>query len=166
MAKKHSSPTKGQKRNLKFKNKTQTRKILRILLAILLIPLAFSLSLLPDVMLEIPFITMFFIFGAFFGTISQLYWIRVIIREAEFYAHFYSVAPHKTYEKFNRETISTHTKNVLPFYIFGILVFIILWFILGIFNFDLAYSLPFVLGAMEGVPLGYYLANKIMFKEA
>jgi len=157
---------KGQKRNLKSKNNTQNRKVLRALLALLLIPVAFSLSLLPDVMLEIPFILMFFVFGAIIGTIAQLYWIRVIVKEAVFYAEFYSVAPHKTHTKFNKKTVSAHTKNVLPFYIFGILVFILLWFILGMFELDFAYSLPFVLGAMEGVPIGYYLADKIMFKEA
>jgi hypothetical protein len=105
--------------------------------------------------LEIPWIIVFFAFGAVVGTIAQLYWIRVILEHDEFYVKFYEIGPQKTHKKFKGEILMPHTKNVLPFYAFGILLFVILVFILGALDLTYAYALPFVLGALEGVPIGY-----------
>ncbi|MBN2518146.1 MAG: hypothetical protein JXB14_04835 [Candidatus Altiarchaeota archaeon] len=111
-------------------------------------------------MLETHLVLAFFIIGALVGTLIQVYWIRVLMRDAGFYSEFYSVGPHRTHQKFKKDTVVRHTRNVLPFYIFLALVFIILWFMIGIFGLDLAYSLPFLLGLPEGLPIGYYLAEK------
>lgn len=152
---------KGRKKSRKSGGSRVNKKMLRLLLAIFLFPFALALSLSPELgNLEIPWITVFFVFGAIVGTMAQLYWIRVLLRNDEFYAKFYEMGPQKTHEKFKREILKPHTKNVLPFYLFGILLFIILVFILGVLGLSHAYALPFVLGALEGVPIGYEIFER------
>lgn len=130
---------------------------MRLLLSILPLPFALSLSLFPELGdLQLLPIVLVFAFGAVVGTITHMYWLLVLTKETKFYKKFYDesvLKPHKN----SIELQKKHTKILLPFYVFGALIFVILVFVFGIFDLSFAYSLPFILGAMQGVPISYHL---------
>ncbi len=130
---------------------------MRLLLSILPLPFALSLSLFPELgNLQVLPIVLVFAFGAIIGTISHMYWLLVLTREKEFYKRFYSETSLKPFKN-PRDLQKKHTKILLPFYVFGALMLVILIFVFGIFDLTFAYSLPFILGAMQGVPISYHL---------
>ena len=97
--------------------------------------------------------------GAVIGTISHAYWIKALLGEREFYLRFYSesvMKPHKN----DRELHKKHTRILAPFYIMSLFMFIIVLFVFGILGLDFHYSLPLVLGALQGVPLSYALIER------
>ena len=134
-----------------------------MVLAILPLPFALSLSMFPELgELQIMPLLWVFFFGAIVGTITHIYWLRVLLKEREFYLRFYNESALKP-GRFDKEMNKKHTKILLPFYIFGVLIFLIVLFVFGIFGLDFVYALPFVLGAMEGVPLSYYRIGGSVF---
>jgi hypothetical protein len=85
-----------------------------------------------------------------------------LLKEREFYTKFYDENAAKPY-KLNKELNKKHTKILLPFYLFSILIFIIILFVFGLLGIESTYLLPLALGALEGVPLSYYLLEKGLF---
>jgi hypothetical protein len=136
------------------------RELLQIILAVLLFPLAVFFSLVSDVNLDLFWVLLFFAVGALVGIVGQFYWIRVLIHNAHFYADYNQIKPHKPHEKLFGGRLRTHSLNLLPFYIFGFFVFIVLWFVLGTLGLDFAYAIPFALGALEGIPIAYWVTDK------
>jgi len=136
------------------------RQILQAILAVLLFPLAIFFSLVSDVTLDLSWVLLFFVVGAIIGIIAQFYWIRVLIQNAEFYADYNQIKAHKPHEKLFGGRLRTHSLNLLPFYIFGFSIFIVLWFVLGILELDFAYAIPFALGALEGIPIAYWVTDR------
>ncbi len=133
---------------------------MRILLAIIPLPFALSLILLPDLgsFSLIPLLWVF-VFGAVVGTFTHVYWLRTLLKERVFYKKFYKETVMKPLN--NDPTLyRKHTRIVLPFYLMGILVFILVVFAFGIFEIDPVYLLPLMLGAMEGIPISYYLMER------
>ena len=134
-----------------------------MLLAIIPLPIALSLSLFSETgELSILSIILVFGFGLALGTFTHIYWIRVLLKEREFYQRFYaeSVAkPHKN----DRDMHKKHTRILLPFYLFSALMFIIVIILFAVFGLDFEYFLPLMLGALEGVPLSYYLIESGVF---
>jgi len=133
---------KGQKKSQKSQ---RSRDVLRTLLALIPLPLALILSLFPDLggpeRLSLVPILLVFGLGIVVGTFTHTYWIRVLLKEQKFYKKFYeqnAVQPNK----FDKELNIKHTRILLPFYIFGILIFILVLFVFGIFDLSLAYLLP------------------------
>ncbi len=136
------------------------RYVLRTLLTIFPLPFALSLSLFPELgSLQVIPIIWVFAFGLLVGTVAHKYWLETLLREREFYLKFYNESVLKPH-RIDRELSKKHTLIVLPFYIFSILLFIIVVFVFGIFGLDFSYALPFVLGAMEGVPVSYFLMKE------
>ena len=116
---------------------------------------AHSLKLHPEESL------VFLILGLFFGLIMQVRWIEVLVRDWEFYSKNYSVKIHHTHKKIKRELFSRHTRNVLPFYIIGLLALMILLFSISLMEKEYDYILVFAIGAVAGAPLGYvYFEDK------
>ncbi len=147
----------------KSRNSQSTRHALRMLLAILPLPFALSLSLFPELgELQIIPILLVFAFGMAVGTMAHVYWLRTLLKERAFYLRFYSESALKPH-KMDKELGTRHTRILLPFYALSIMLFLIVLFVFGIFSLDFTYALPFVLGAMEGVPLSYYLMEKGIF---
>lgn len=134
-----------------------------MLLAVIPLPAALSLSLFPETgSLSIIPIILVFAFGLLIGTITHIYWLRVLLRERVFYKRFYeesATKPHKN----DKELHKKHTRILLPFYIFGFLMFIIILFVFGIFQLDFEYALPLMLGALEGIPISYCLMERGVF---
>ena len=133
------------------------------MLAISLPIFAIALSILPELNQELIWVIAFFVLGGIVGIIGQLYWIRVLVKEADFYAKFYEMGPEHTRKKMDKRVLVPHTKNVLPFYIFGFLMFVIIVFLINLLRLDFSYSLPFVMGALEGLPFGYWIAERHMW---
>lgn len=141
----------------KSRKLVSSRDALRILLSVLPLPFALSLSLFPELgNLQLLPIVLVFAFGAAIGTITHTYWLGVLIREQEFYKRFYAETALKPLKN-PMDLQKKHTKILIPFYIFGALMFVILVFIFGVFDLSFAYALPFILGAMQGVPISYHL---------
>ncbi len=83
----------------------------------------------------------------------------MLLREREFYKDFYEksvLKPHRVEVEMQKR----HTKNLIPFYVFGTLVFFLVLFIFGIFQIGFPYLLPLIFGAMEGQPLSYLLIER------
>jgi len=146
-----------QKRSRKS---ASSRDALRILLAIIPLPFALSLSLFPELgELHIIQIVIAFAFGLAIGTITHIYWLNVLGKEADFYKKFYAQNALKPLSN-NKEIAKKHTKIMLPFYLFSILMFLIVIFVFGILGLEFSYALPLMLGAMEGVPVSYFLMKR------
>jgi len=147
----------------KSRKSGSTKHILRTLLTILPLPFALSLSLFPELGdLQIIPILWTFLFGLLVGTTAHTYWLRTLLKERTFYLKFYNESALKP-RSMNRELNKKHTRILLPFYAFSILLFIIVLFVFGIFGLDFTYALPFLLGAMEGVPISYFLMREGIF---
>lgn len=139
------------------------RQAARIILAIIPLPFALLLTLSPEFgdLSILPTILVFG-FGALIGTISHIYWLRTLLKERKFYKKFYENEAMKPL-KLDKEMHKKHMKILLPFYIFGFLMFIIILFVFGIVGLDFAYLMPFALGALEGVPISYMLMERGVF---
>lgn len=141
----------------------RSRDAFRILLALIPLPFALSLLAFPELgdFSLVPLLGVF-AFGVLVGTITHIYWLRVLLRERRFYKKFYeesALKPHKVDVEMHKK----HTRILLPFYIFSVLVFIIILFVLGLSNLDFSYILPLGFGALEGVPISYYLLERGVF---
>jgi len=100
-----------------------------------------------------------FTFGLLVGTFINIYWIRTLVKERRFYKEFYEthvMKPHKN----DAKMLKRHAMIQLPFYAMGIMMLIIVVFVFGIFSLDFNYALPFILGAMQGIPLSYWLLSR------
>ncbi len=144
----------------KSRKSGSTKHILRRVLAVLPLPFALSLTLFPELgdFQVIPLLWVF-AFGLLVGMVTHVYWLRTLLREREFYLRFYeesALKPHKLSGELGRR----HTRMLLPFYAFSALMFVIVLFVFGIFGLEFFYALPFVLGAMEGVPASYFLMEE------
>lgn len=139
------------------------RDTIRILLALLPLPFALSLSLFPELgNLQLIPIALVFAFGLLIGTVSHTYWLRTLLAEKKFYKKFYEETALKP-NKNDKEMQKKHTKTLLPFYALNIMIFIIVVFVFGIYDLDINYLLPLMLGAMQGVPMSYWLMQKGVF---
>jgi len=124
------------------------------------LPISLSLVLFPElgVFSVIPVLVVFAL-GALVGTITHIYWIRTLVREAEFYKKFYDksvLKPHKN----DHGLYKKHTMILLPFYAFAAMMFIIIIFVFGIFGIDVHYLLPLMFGALDGIPISYFLMKR------
>ena len=136
---------------------------MRLLLAIVPLPFALSLTLFSSVGdLSLFPLVLVFALGLLIGTITHIYWIRVLLKEREFYRKFYDTHALKPMSN-NKEIHKKHTRLLLPFYVMGILMFMIILFVFGYFGLSFQYALPLILGAMEGIPISYYLMVKGIF---
>lgn len=136
---------------------------MRVLFAIVPLPFTLSLLLFPELgdFSLVPLLGVFG-FGALVGTLTHVYWLRVLLQERRFYKRFYeeeALKPHR----FDPEMHKKHTAILLPFYIYGALMFVVVLFVLGLSGLDFAYVLPIGLGALEGVPISYLLMEKTAF---
>ncbi len=100
-----------------------------------------------------------FAFGALVGTLTHTYWLRTLLHERAFYRKFYEENALKP-QKLNIDINKRHTRILLPFYAFNILMFFIILFVLGLMGLDFHYLLPFAFGALQGVPISYLLMEK------
>lgn len=133
---------------------------LRAFFTILPLPLALSLLLFPDLgSFSLAPILGVFAFGLLVGTFINIYWIRTLVRERAFYKEFYETQVMKPLKN-DPKMLKRHAMIQLPFYAMGIMMLIIVVFVFGILNLDFNYALPFILGAMEGVPVSYYLLSR------
>jgi hypothetical protein len=134
-----------------------------MLLAIVPLPFALSLSLLPSFG-EGSLISIFlvFLFGLLVGTITHIYWIRVLLKEREFYKNFYDTHVAKPHVN-EKEVHKKHTRMLMPFYAMSIMMFLIVIFVFGIFDLGFSFALPLILGAMQGIPISYLLMEKGIF---
>lgn len=153
---------KGQRKSQKSAG--SSRDNLRVLLAVLPLPIALSLSLSPEFGdLEITRILFVFAIGLLMGTVTHIYWLRALMRDYDFYGKFYNesaMKPHRNDMKLYKK----HTKVLLPFYIFSVLAFIVVLYVLRSLALDFNYLLPLAFGALDGVPLSYYLMRRGIVK--
>lgn len=139
------------------------RQAARIILAAIPLPFALLLTLSPEFGdLTILPTVLVFAFGMVVGTITHIYWIRTLLKERAFYKKFYEEEAMKP-QKMDKEMHKKHTKLLLPFYIMGFLMFIIVLFVFGTVGLDFAYLMPLALGAMEGVPISFCLMKRGVF---
>ena len=128
------------------------------------LPLAISLALTPELGdFTIPGILAVFLFGAIVGTVTHAYWLRTLFHEQAFYREFYEVNAFKP-QRLNLDINKRHTRILLPFYAFNILIFFVILFVLGLLGLDFSYLLPFAFGALQGVPISYVLMEKGIVK--
>jgi len=137
-----------------------SNRALRAFFTIIPLPLALSLLLFPDLgsFSLIPILGVF-AFGLDVGTVINIYWIQTLVRERAFYKEFYETQVMKPLNN-DPKMLKRHAMIQLPFYAMGIMMLIIVVFVFGILNLDFNYALPFILGAMEGVPVSYYLLSR------
>jgi hypothetical protein len=147
----------------KSQKSRRSRDTIRLLLALLPLPFALSLSLFPELgNLQLIPIALVFAFGLLIGTITHAYWLRALLAERAFYKTFYDKTALQPLKN-DKEIHKKHTKILLPFYAMSIMVLFIVIFVFGIFDLSIHYLLPIMLGAMQGVPLSYWLMQKGVF---
>lgn len=132
---------------------------MRFVFAFMPLPIALLFSLSGLGGLDILVIIPVFIFGLLVGTFTHTYWLEVLLHEQEFYKRYYDENAYKPH-KLDSEINLRHTKNLVPFYVFGILIFPLVLFIFGLFGVGLEYLISFTLGAFDGIPLSYMLFEK------
>jgi hypothetical protein len=143
----------------KSRRSQRSRNAIRVLLAIVPLPFALSLALPELGGLLVENILIAFSLGLLIGTFTHIYWIRALLKEREFYLRFYkesALKPHKNDLAMHKK----HSRVLFPFYIMGLLMFILVIFAFGILGFDFHYALPLVIGALQGIPISYTLLER------
>lgn len=150
---------KGQRKSRKSgSNKDGLRAIFTALPLLIAVLACF----IPDFgQLELGKVLAVFVFGAAIGTISHLCWFDVLARERAFYKDYYTTKIMKP-RRVGKGAYKKHTMITLPFYALGILMFFLVIFVFGTLDINFAYAFPLILGALDGVPISYFIAMRWM----